>query len=145
MKYVSPLLAAVIVSCTALPADPPRFVDDSSLCARNGDCDDRRFFGLGMAKDLDIDDVGRDASDCRRAFEFGQITLWDMDAARAATQCRAIRFGDNSSQWANDNECDDPRFEGPGTASVMLQSDFASDATDCRRACADGTAVLRSY
>ncbi len=43
-----------------------------------------------------------------------------------------IDFGDDSSEWANDGECDDPRFEGDGVASILLDSDLYRDATDCR-------------
>ena len=43
-----------------------------------------------------------------------------------------ISFGDDTSQWANDGECDDPRFEGPGMAPTSLEEDLLRDATDCR-------------
>ena len=43
-----------------------------------------------------------------------------------------ISFGDDTSEWANDGECDDPRFEGPGTAVTLLAEDLLRDATDCR-------------
>lgn len=43
-----------------------------------------------------------------------------------------IDFGDDSSEWANDGECDDPRFEGDGVAAVLLDADLYRDATDCR-------------
>ncbi len=43
-----------------------------------------------------------------------------------------IDFGDDSSEWANDGECDDPRFEGEGVASILLDQDLYRDATDCR-------------
>lgn len=56
----------------------------------------------------------------------------------------AIDFGDDSSEWANDNECDDPRFEGPGmTATVLLEEDSGHDATDCRTAFERGDLQLR--
>ena len=44
-----------------------------------------------------------------------------------------INFGNDASQWANDGECDDPRFEGNGMASTLLNDDRFHDATDCRR------------
>ena len=49
-----------------------------------------------------------------------------------------IDYGDDSSTWANDGECDDPRFEnapnsdGTGMAAVLLDQDEGKDATDCR-------------
>ena len=30
-----------------------------------------------------------------------------------------INFGTNDSAWANDGECDDPHFEGPGTDELL--------------------------
>ena len=45
---------------------------------------------------------------------------------------QAISFGDDTSAWANDGECDDPRFEGAGTADTLLEEDLLRDATDCR-------------
>lgn len=44
----------------------------------------------------------------------------------------AINFGDDSSEWANDGECDDPRFRGPASATTLLPVDTGRDATDCR-------------
>ena len=41
-------------------------------------------------------------------------------------------FGDNNSEWANDGECDDPRFEGTGVASYLLDENIGHDATDCQ-------------
>ncbi len=43
-----------------------------------------------------------------------------------------IDFGDDSSEWANDGECDDSRFEGDGMASRLLDQNLYRDATDCR-------------
>ncbi len=43
-----------------------------------------------------------------------------------------IDFGDDSSEWANDGECDDPRFQGEGVASILIDADLYRDATDCR-------------
>ena len=44
-----------------------------------------------------------------------------------------INFGDDSSEWANDGECDDARFTGPAlTSTPLLEEDVLADATDCR-------------
>lgn len=51
----------------------------------------------------------------------------------------AIDFGDNSSAYANDGECDDPRFEGSGMAAISFAEDRGKDADDCRAAYAAGT------
>ena len=138
-------LAAFLAMTGTAPAQEIVFGDDSSEWANDGECDDRRFFGEGMATSLGWEHVGRDAADCRTALEAGRIAVWDFVAARAATDCKAIDFGDDSGEWAEDGECDDPRFEGLGSASLMVQDDLGRDASDCRRACEFGIVVLRDY
>ena len=48
-----------------------------------------------------------------------------------------IDFGDDTSEWANDGECDDPRFTGPGAfaggGALLIDVLPMTDATDCRR------------
>lgn len=57
---------------------------------------------------------------------------------------QTIDFGDDSSEWSNDGECDDPRFTGPGmTLTRLLDSDIRRDATDCRTAYEAGMLTLR--
>ncbi len=53
-------------------------------------------------------------------------------------------FGDDSSEWARDGECDDPRFEGEGSAETLVDADAFHDATDCRTLLAPGRISLRS-
>ena len=75
------------------------------------------------------------------------------DAAAAAAPAAAaagapaqvtVDFGDDTSRWANDNECDDSRFEGAGmTATPLLEGDIGHDATDCRTAYEAGNLTLR--
>jgi len=48
-----------------------------------------------------------------------------------ASTSSGVDFGDNSSVWADNSECDDPRFEGLGMASVLIDSDLFHDARDC--------------
>ncbi len=123
------------------------FGDDMSQWSDDGECDDRRFFGPGTSMDSGFltEDIGHDATDCRTLLNTGQITLWVEADARAATQCTAIDFGDDTSEWANDGECDDMRFEGSGTATDLVPEDTQRDATDCRAACEAGTIFLRDY
>ncbi len=55
-----------------------------------------------------------------------------------------IDFGDDASRWARDNECDDPRFEGPGmTTTPLLPEDTGHDASDCAAAYRAGNLRLR--
>ena len=121
--------------------------DDTSEWANDGECDDPRFEGQGVAAELVDADRMKDATDCRTAFETGTITLKDgaSDPANVeiANAGNAINWGDDSSQWANDGECDDPRFEGEGVASELLDEDATHDATDCRTAYEAGTITLK--
>ena len=54
----------------------------------------------------------------------------------------SIDFGDDAGDYAQDGECDDPRFEGPGMG-VALDSHLAHDATDCRELFESGRVSLR--
>lgn len=55
----------------------------------------------------------------------------------------SIEWGDNTSRWANDGECDDPRFAGPGMADTLLDADRFHDAEDCRQLYRAGQIYLR--
>lgn len=55
-----------------------------------------------------------------------------------------IDFGDDSGDWTHDAECDDPRFEGPGAANLLLDSDLKHDGADCQANYEAGTIMLIS-
>lgn len=59
------------------------------------------------------------------------------------TTATVIDFGNNSSQWALDGECDDPRFIGPASATTLLAEDAFRDATDCKLAFELGLVAYR--
>ena len=69
--------AAILAAAAPAAAEGPRYGDDSSEFAQDGECDDRRFTGGGMAADLGWEHVGHDATDCRRLCEFGAVALRD--------------------------------------------------------------------
>lgn len=54
-----------------------------------------------------------------------------------------IAWGNNSSEWANDGDCDDPRFDGPWAHSILFPGDAMRDANDCRQLYAEGKVFLR--
>jgi hypothetical protein len=140
--------ALIVVAGAFLPAASAQeiaFGDDSSDYARDGECDDRRFRGTTMASVLSADNTGHDATDCRRGYVGGALRLWDPAAARAATDCARVDFGDDRSEWARDGECDDIRFEGTGMAEILVPEDTFADATDCRQLCRAGRVSLRDY
>jgi hypothetical protein len=107
------------------------FGDDAGEFANDGECDDLRFEGEGMAEIVLTDDIGRDASDCRTAFSAGSISFKAMFTEPSSEA--AIMFGDDASAFARDGECDDIRFVHDGsTGSVYLAEDVGHDASDCR-------------
>ena len=56
----------------------------------------------------------------------------------------AVSFGDDSGEYSNDGECDDPRFDGPGmTQTTLLSDDILADASDCGEAYASGRLTLK--
>lgn len=132
---------------TPAPATPdePFFGTDTAEWANDGECDDRRFAGEGMAGVLSWTNVGQDATDCQTLFEAGSIRLWDFIKARGATHCSAIDFGDDASDYSKDGACDDKRFEGFSAASNIGPDAVGHDATDCSVACNFGTVAHRDY
>lgn len=54
-----------------------------------------------------------------------------------------IDFGDDSSDFALDGECDDPRFEGSAMAIWPMDEDIKRDATDCRNAFRAGNITVK--
>lgn len=124
------------------------FGDDNGDWANDNECDDKRFIGAGMTATVLLDeDIGHDATDCRTAYEAGTLQLRSAAApqalAAAPVSGGAIDFGDDNGDWANDNECDDKRFTGPGmTTTPLLDADVGHDATDCRRAYEAGNLQL---
>ena len=83
-----------------------------------------------MAATLLESDRGHDATDCRAGVERGDLRF---DTAQNTSQrSDGIYFGVDSSEWANDGECDDPRFAGEGMAATLLDEDINRDASDCR-------------
>ncbi len=104
------------------------FGDDFGGYADDGECDDARFSGPGMASDdsFSADNIGHDASDCFSLYNDGMVVLKTLQIIDG------IDFGDDSSNWANDGECDDPRFTGEGMADSLVETDSMRDASDCR-------------
>ena len=65
-------------------------------------------------------------------------------ASTASSGASRIQWGDDSSKYAKDGECDDKRFAGAGmTTTPLLDSDIQHDATDCRAAYNAGRLTLR--
>ncbi|WP_198650456.1 hypothetical protein [Saccharospirillum mangrovi] len=67
---------------------------------------------------------------------------WESSSS-SVSSADDIEWGDNTSEWANDGECDDPRFAGPGAAAGNNASDRYHDANDCRMLYQSGELYLR--
>jgi len=123
------------------------FGDDESSWAEDGECDDPRFEGEGVASTLLEEDSFHDATDCRDLFNVGQVRLRDeyaSDSPSSADFSASGEWGDDSSEWANDGECDDPRFQGEGAAETLVDEDVYRDATDCRTLFDQGRITLNT-
>ena len=129
--------------------DGIQFGNDTSDWARDGECDDPRFSGEGMAHgELDKVNAYADRTDCLALWETGTLTYdpsWRAPSLPppTAAEIDAVDFGADTSQWAQDDECDDPRFEGTGMAADPTLDDLKADATDCRRMYMLGLVTLR--
>jgi hypothetical protein len=146
-------LAVITLVTAAAPvpafADDVNFGDDSGRFSKDGECDDMRFDGAGMTDTLLIDgDILHDATDCRAAFNQGRLHYLGGHRhgtpATSTTGTAHIQWGDDSSKYSKDGECDDKRFTGAGmTTTPLLDSDIQHDATDCRAAFNAGRLTLR--
>ncbi|WP_106746370.1 hypothetical protein [Yoonia maritima] len=138
MRIILLLSTIAAFAASNASAQSINFGDDSSEWANDGECDDGRFTGPGLTSTpLLQEDVLADATDCKRAFEAGRLTLAGVAADGT------IDFGNDSGEWSNDQECDDMRFAGPGmTSTPLLQDDIMRDATDCRAAFNAGMLTL---
>ena len=69
-----------------------------------------------------------------RQFDATELTplTTDISVPDSADRIAGIDFGDDSSVWNNDGECDDPRFVGPGMGLTSVDEYIQRDATDCR-------------
>lgn len=148
LGLVALTMASPALAQTGQPADRTTtetdidFGDDSSEWARDGECDDPRFAGPASAVELLEADRGHDATDCRTAFKAGTVSLAAQEPTAAPSAQEGIDFGDDTSHWARDGECDDPRFAGTGAATELLPVDLGRDATDCRAAYDGGTVTF---
>lgn len=110
------------------------FGDNSGPFVDDGECDDPRFEGPGTAGFTFEGAELIDAGDCSRLFLEGALTYIDPAASDIETvvDSSGIDFGDNTSIFADDGECDDPRFQGPGSAIPTSAASEMRDANDCR-------------
>ncbi len=119
------------------------FGDDSGEWADDGECDDPRFFGVAAAESASVSNLLRDASDCHEAWTNGHVTLISPVTVLEGLPA-GFDLGSDTSEWAFDGECDDPRFEGEHVASELHPENERRDATDCGRAFLKGKADIRA-
>lgn len=107
------------------------FGDDTSEYALNSECNDSRFQSQKMEYSLFPDAAFRDATDCTNAVGTGLARYAEEEVI---ARLQIPEFGDDTSRYANDGECDDPRFAGVGSAFSLRYEHLRADATDCREA-----------
>lgn len=107
------------------------FGDDTSTWANDGECDDPRFEGEGMAASTNREDRLRDATDCRTLLEDGKITFSKTQYDPEMTVFEGVQLGDDSGRYPNDGECDDPRFVGFGMSQSPDHPEIEKDRSDC--------------
>ncbi|MEL6876790.1 MAG: hypothetical protein AAGL68_01665 [Pseudomonadota bacterium] len=73
---------------------------------------------------------------------FAIFALTAAPSIAVADDNGAIDFGDDSSEWASDGECDDARFIGAGVSSSLITENIGRDASDCQAKFANGDAEL---
>lgn len=143
------LVAGADLTPPPLRVDGIQFGNDTGDWVMDGECDDPRFSGTGMATGtLNAEDAYADRTDCLAAWEAGGLTYnaeWRMPTPVLPTagEIDAIDFGSDSSGWSNDGECDDPRFEGTGMAMEPQIEDISADASDCRNLFMRGMITMR--
>ena len=119
------------------------FGENSSEYKNDGECDDPRFEGIGVDEVLNDADRMKDAKDCSELFDAGEIMLLPVFGpdyvSGAPYDSSAIEFGDNTSDYSDNGECDDPRFIGPTMASILLDEDILRDSADCKTGFEAGT------
>ncbi len=147
LNEYSDLLDAIAETVDPTEFDPPpengvmydgiNFGDNTSEWADDNECDDPRFSGIASADGiLSAEDAYHDANDCLNGYQTGGLDLVvSANVFELSNAALEIDFGDDAGSWPNDNECDDPRFSGPGMAqSDLLDSDIGHDASDCETA-----------
>ncbi len=111
------------------------FGDADGREAGDGLCADRRFTGIGMSPPpWSPLDVRNDMTDCRDQWRAGRIdwrTPSTLGIAAITGPHEGIDFGTDGGSWANDGQCDDVRFAGPGMAPPSVLRDARSDRSDC--------------
>jgi hypothetical protein len=151
MRLPLAAFAALLALCgLAAPAPaqtpgPIHYGDDAGDFANNGECDDPRFEGQGMASIITVADLMHDAADCKAGVEAGRLTYPPLPAYAGdgpAPTIEQIDFGNNESDYADNGACDDPRFGGRLMAEILIASDIRRDAADCRKAVELGEIVF---
>lgn len=143
LSTIAALAFTITPMALAQDASGIDFGDDSGSWTEDGECDDPRFVGEGMAGSTSQADLFKDATDCKALFESGDIRFSDKQYDPDLTVVDGTDLGDDSYRWANDGECDDARFEGDGMAITPHLEAIKKDRSDCSYGFQTGTLTLR--
>lgn len=116
------------------------FGDNSGMFAGDGECDDPRFSGQDVAPKPSRSNIRRDADDCRAALVNGTARFDGELTPLHAGEIDGVNYGENTGNFADDGECDDPRFSGENVAATADRGHALKDAHDCYLAVSRGTA-----
>ena len=118
--------------------------DDSGEWAGDGECDDPRFFGVAAAENPSAGQTScAMLRTVTRPWANGHVTLISPVAVLDRLPA-GFDLGGDTSEWAFDGECDDPRFHGEHVAFELHPENQGRDATDCGRAFLKGKADIRT-
>lgn len=134
IRLLGAAAALALISAPAAFAqdnDAIDYGDDTSTWANDGECDDPRFEGEGMASGLERVNLLKDATDCRTLLEEGKISFSNTQYDPNAQVVNGTDLGDNSYEFANDDQCDDARFIGAGMAVSPSRDAIMRDRDDC--------------
>ena len=107
--------ACILFAGVAVSQERPDFGDDSGMWADDGECDDPRFSGEGMASALSDQEAFRDATDCEDLYDQSRIRLvWDSILSALGIEEKMHEY----------------YFEVPGGPGHLYQIDLRSEQVD---------------
>lgn len=127
---IAPLVLEKAKETSSVSTSGLQYGDDSGDYAYDDACDDARFHTDGDEYNYKREHVMHDATDCRADMESGAVSL-------------ILDFGNNEGEYADDDTCDDVRFEGTGRSILTTDSHIKRDSADCITAYQDGTISVR--
>ena len=121
------IIPRIVFGDVSFASDPQYIEADDSPFRYIGDCSDPRLEGPGIGDEtvILVEENAPFPLACRIPFLSGAVIL------KAETKNSLFLDGYDGGEFAYDEECDDPRFEGEGMASSTIRLNVGRDASDC--------------